>query len=415
MHEPTEPTQDLHAEILVLKRRIVDLERADADRREASDAQLASEDRYRLLADSIPDILYSLDGMGNVAMINGPSLARYGYRGQAIKGQPFLGVVHPDDCPTLIQSFLGALAERREVTAGLQFRIVASDGASHWFELHARARFDGAGNYLGEDGVLRDISDRKRAEDLERQLHHAQKMDCIGRLAGSVAHDFNNMLSVILGHTELAMDQVDPGDAFHQDLAGIQQAAEHSAALTRQLLAFARKQTIAPRDLDLNPIVTGTLNMLRRLIGKGIEVEWRPAADLWPVHMDPVQIDQILANLCVNARDAIAGAGKVTIETGNQRVDEAFCVGHAGLAPGEYVRLVVSDDGCGMDEGTLSHLFEPFFTTKAVGKGTGLGLATVYGIVKQNHGFIDVSSKPGHGTAFRILLPRHVDVAPSSS
>jgi CheY-like chemotaxis protein len=233
----------------------------------------------------------------------------------------------------------------------------------------------------------------------------------VGRLAGGVAHDFNNMLGVILGHTEMALEQVDPAQPLHAGLTEIRNAATRSADLTRQLLAFARKQTIAPQVLDLNETVAGMLTMLKRLIGEDIDLHWQMEADLWPVRVDPSQIDQILANLCVNARDAISGVGKLTIELGNRTFDEDFCAAHAGLVPGEYVLLAVSDDGCGMDKETLSHLFEPFFTTKGMGQGTGLGLATVYGIVKQNHGFIDVSSEPGRGTTFKIYLPRDVGKA----
>ena len=250
-----------------------------------------------------------------------------------------------------------------------------------------------------------DMTERKRLED---QLTQAQKMESVGRLAGGVAHDFNNMLGVIIGHAEMALLQLEPSHAINDDLREVLKAAERSADLTRQLLAFARKQTVAPKVLDLNATVEGMLKMLRRLIGEDIDLAWRPAGDLWPIKMDPSQIDQILANLSVNARDAIAGVGKVTIETDNRVFDEASCTRDSRYQPGEYVHLAVSDNGCGMAPETLEHLFEPFFTTKSVGKGTGLGLATVYGIVKQNEGFINVYSEPGQGTTFSIFLPRHV-------
>jgi PAS domain S-box-containing protein len=254
---------------------------------------------------------------------------------------------------------------------------------------------------------------RKRAEAekdrLEEQLQQAQKMESVGRLAGGVAHDFNNMLGVILGHADLALEQMAAEHPVHADLAEIRKAAGRSADLTRQLLAFARKQTIAPKVLDLNETVEGMLNMLRRLIGEDIQLNWRPGAELWPAKVDSSQIDQILTNLCVNARDAIAGVGQITIETGNTAFDAAYCADHAELAPGDYVRLSVSDSGCGMDKETLSHLFEPFFTTKGVGRGTGLGLATVYGAVKQNNGFISTCSEPGQGTMITIHLPRHAE------
>lgn len=254
-----------------------------------------------------------------------------------------------------------------------------------------------------------DITTQKRAaaeqERLAAELQQAQKLESVGRLAGGVAHDFNNMLSVILGHAEMALEEVDPSQPLHADLLEIQRAARHSADLTRQLLAFARKQTVAPRVLDLNETVGGMLKMLRRLIGEDIDLVWQPGINVPPIKMDPSQIDQLLANLCVNARDAIEGVGKLTIETAAASFDKAYCASHAGHMPGEYVMLAVSDDGCGMDKETQSNLFEPFFTTKDVGKGTGLGLATVYGIVKQNGGFIHVYSELERGSTFRIYLP----------
>ncbi|MFO7713588.1 PAS domain S-box protein [Desulfosarcina sp.] len=252
---------------------------------------------------------------------------------------------------------------------------------------------------------LIDISEQKK---LERQLHQAQKMESVARLAGGVAHDYNNMLSVIIGYAELTLEKMSPSDPLHHDLQEILAAAMRSADITRQLLAFARKQTIAPKVLDLNATVEGVLQMLRRLIGEDIDLAWLPGRNIWPVKMDPTQLDQIMANLCVNARDAITDVGKITIETGMATLDEAYCADHPGFIPGNFVMLAVSDDGCGMDKQTLVNLFEPFFTTKAVGRGTGLGLATVYGIVKQNEGFINVSSEPGKGSTFTIYLPKYL-------
>ncbi len=258
-------------------------------------------------------------------------------------------------------------------------------------------------------GISEDITERRK---LEQQFRQAQKMEAVGRLAGGIAHDFNNMLGVIIGNAELAMAQVDPAQTIFAHMREVLKAAERSGELTRQLLAFARKQSVAPKVLDLNATVGGMLKMLRRLIGEDIDLLWEPCRELWPVKTDPTQIDQILANLCVNARDAISGVGKVTIETDCVSFDEAYCREHTGFVPGEYVLLAVSDDGMGMDKEVLEHLFEPFFTTKEVGMGTGLGLATVYGIVKQNDGFINVYSEPGMGTIFKIYFPRtHEDVS----
>ena len=259
---------------------------------------------------------------------------------------------------------------------------------------------------------FRDITESKRAEEekekLEGQLRQAQKMEAVGRLAGGVAHDFNNMLSLIMGHADMALEEIDPSQPLYADLEQIKKAGERSADLTRQLLAFARKQTVAPQVLDLNRTVAGMTRMLLRLMGEDIDLVWLPGENVWPVKMDPSQVDQILANLCVNARDAIADVGKVTIETGNAAFDEVYCTDHVGFSPGEYALLAVSDNGCGMDTETMGNVFEPFFTTKESGKGTGLGLATVYGVVKQNNGFVNVYSEPGHGTTFKIYLPRHL-------
>jgi CheY-like chemotaxis protein len=215
------------------------------------------------------------------------------------------------------------------------------------------------------------------------------------------------MLTVILGHAELALLQAEPDKPPLADLKEIHKAASRSADLTRQLLAYARKQTVAPQALDLNKTVADALNMLQRLIGEGISLVWMPGADLARIKMDPSQVDQILANLCVNARDAIEDVGKITIETKNRTIDEGYCSDHPGFVPGEYVQLVVSDNGRGMNKETLANIFEPFFTTKELGKGTGLGLATVYGIVKQNNGFINVYSEPGQGATFTIYLPQY--------
>ncbi|MFH0878902.1 MAG: PAS domain S-box protein, partial [Lentisphaerota bacterium] len=263
----------------------------------------------------------------------------------------------------------------------------------------------------GVTAAIEMVEDITEKLSLESQFRQSQKMEAVGLLAGGVAHDYNNMLSVIIGYAELAMNKVDPAEPLYADLEQIFKAAMRSSDITRQLLSFARKQTIVPVVLDLNRSVESMLKMLRRLIGEDIDLAWLPAAGLCPIKMDPVQVDQILANLCVNARDAIADVGKVTIETGNAVFDATYCADHAGFVAGEYVLLAVSDDGCGMDKEMVDKIFEPFFTSKGMGRGTGLGLSTVYGIVKQNNGFINVYSEPGKGTTFRIYLNRHKDQA----
>jgi signal transduction histidine kinase len=259
-------------------------------------------------------------------------------------------------------------------------------------------------------GVIEDITQRRQAESekekLREHLAQAQKMESVGRLAGGVAHDFNNMLQAILGNAGMALEDLPPDSPARECLEEIQKSAQRSADLTRQLLAFARKQTIQPKVLDLNDTLSAMLKMLRRLIGEDIDLAWLPGADLWPVRIDPNQLDQVLANLCVNARDAVPAHGHVSIETGNVTLTDTSLRTHPGCPPGDYVVLAVSDTGRGMDEETRAHLFEPFFTTKEVGQGTGLGLATVFGIVTQNGGLIQVASEVGQGATFKIYLPR---------
>jgi len=263
---------------------------------------------------------------------------------------------------------------------------------------------EGIASHLGA-ALVRKQADEEKIK-LEDQLQHAQKMESVGRLAGGVAHDFNNMLGVILGHANLALMDLEPQQPLYVNIKEILKAAERSADLTRQLLAFARKQTISPKVVLLNETVAGMLSMLQRIIGEDFDLHWLPVAGTWPVRVDSSQIDQILINLCINARDAISDVGKVTIEAGNCVIDADYGADYKGVVPGEYVRLTVSDNGCGMDKETLALIFEPFFTTKGTGKGTGLGLATVYGAVKQNNGFIYVYSEPGLGTTFSVFLPR---------
>ena len=252
------------------------------------------------------------------------------------------------------------------------------------------------------------FSDITEQIKLEGQLQQAQKMESVGRLAGGVAHDFNNMLGVILGHAELATNKIDPDDKLYSHLEVIIDASQRSSEIIKQLLAFARKQTINPKIININYNVKKMLKMLQRLIGENIVLLYEPRKELHSVKIDPSQLDQILANLCVNAKDAISGTGRITIKTDNVVLDETFCSNNLGSVPGKYVLLEVCDDGCGIDSETISKIFEPFYTTKEAGKGTGLGLSTVYGIVKQNNGFIYVQSKIGQGTAFNIYFPQNI-------
>ncbi|RJQ77490.1 MAG: PAS domain S-box protein [Desulfobacteraceae bacterium] len=274
-------------------------------------------------------------------------------------------------------------------------------GATRNYRIVSSPVRNAAGEIAAAIELIEDITERL---SLESQFRQAQKLESVGRLAGGVAHDYNNMLSLILGYAELALGKVNPSEPVHDDLREILNAAKRSAEVTRQLLAFARKQTIAPKLIDLNDTVEGILRMLRRLIGEDIELTWLPGANLGPIMMDPSQLDQIMANLCVNARDAIADVGKITIQTGRVTFDQSFCDDHEGFVPGDFIELTVSDSGCGMDRKTQENIFEPFFTTKRAGRGTGLGLSTVYGIIKQNNGLIKAWSEPGKGTTFRIYL-----------
>ncbi len=320
--------------------------------------------------------------------------------------QYFVSCIHEDDR----KRFLGSVQEAGDSISPWNFegRFVKND-KTMWF--HGRAMPTRHGDRVVYDGFLVDVTDRKRTEEekekLQDQLLQSQKLEAVGVLAGGVAHDFNNMLGAIMGYAELTMTKMDPANPFRENLDKILDTAQRSANLTRQLLAFARKQTIDPVVFDLSESVEGLLKMIRRLIGENIELAWFPGKGLGSVRMDPAQFDQVLVNLCVNARDAIADVGKIIIETDTVLYDETYCDAHSYCTPGEYVLLAVSDNGSGMDRETLKHIFEPFFTTKELGRGTGLGLSTVYGIVKQNNGFINIYSEPGKGTTCKIYIPLH--------
>ena len=298
-------------------------------------------------------------------------------------------------CPTLKTLDDGQVHEDTTVTQHTDkirnYRIISSPLVNSQGEVTAAIE------------LIEDITD---SLSLQAQLMQAQKMESVGRLAGGVAHDYNNISSIIIGFSELALEKVDQSASIYDDLIEVIKAAKRSTEITRQLMAFARQQTIAPKILDLNETLGNMLNMLRRLIGEDIDLAWLPGTEVWPIKIDPSQIDQIMANLCVNARDAIADVGKVTVETKNISFDKDYCADHPGFSTGEYVLLAVSDDGKGIAPEILEKIFEPFFTTKGLGEGTGLGLATVYGIVKQNNGFINVYSEQGKGTTVKVYLLR---------
>ena len=289
-----------------------------------------------------------------------------------------------------------------------EYRFRHKDGSYHWIHDEARLTRDSAGRPVEVFGSWVDITERKA---LEMQLLQAQKMEAVGLLAGGVAHDFNNVLTAIGGYAELVREDLPGEDARRHDVEEILRATERAATLTRQLLAFSRRQVLAPRVLDLNGVVAGVDNMLRRLIGADVELRTALGPVLGAVRADPGQLEQVIMNLVVNARDAMPRGGKLTIETANAELDESYALEHPSVVAGPYVMLAVSDSGVGMDAATQARIFEPFFTTKEKGKGTGLGLATVYGIVKQSGGNIWLYSEPGRGTTFKIYLPR-VDQPP---
>src|SRR5438445_797546 len=277
------------------------------------------------------------------------------------------------------------------------------DGRRLTVQLSVRAVRDGSGGVEYYETFVRDVTEQRR---LEGQLLQAQKMEAVGRLAGGVAHDFNNLLTVILSYSDLLLEDLPPEIPDRADVAEIRKAAVAASSLTRQLLAFSRQQVLEPRVLDVNTVVASTEKLLTRLLGEDVSLTTTLAAALGAVKVDPGQLEQIIMNLAVNARDAMPRVGRLSIETANVEMDESYVHGHPLARPGHYVMLAVSDTGTGMDAATQARIFEPFFTTKEAGKGTGLGLATVYGIVRQSSGFIWVYSEPGHGTSFKIYLPR---------
>jgi len=371
----------------------------------------AKAERNRLMAaiDQVGEGIIMTDAQGIIQFVNPAFKLMSGYSEKEVVGQNpriFKSGEQDDqfyrDLWTTISggsTWKGRLANKRK------------DGTLYTQDTTISPVRDASNRIVNYVAVNRDITEHLR---LTNQFQQAQKMEAIGLLAGGVAHDYNNMLTVILCYAELAQRKVNQDQTVHADLEEIIKAAKRSADITRQLLTFARKQTISPVVLDLNQAVEGMQKMIRRLIGEDIDLLWLPGSSQCPVNMDPVQIDQILVNLCLNARDAIADVGKITIETGNAVFDESYCADHAGFIAGRYVLLAVSDNGCGMGKETIDHVFEPFFTSKGVGQGTGLGLSTVYGIVKQNNGFINIYSEPGNGTTFKIYLPCYVGPAVES-
>jgi PAS domain S-box-containing protein len=347
-----------------------------------------SERRYRDLVENLNDVVFSIDGEGRLTYVS-PSVQRFGYTPDQLIGKRFSDLAHPDDLAGLEQAFAGS----HTAAEPFEFRALDRDGAVHRVRVSSRAVFD-AGRLVGVTGVVMDITAQRRAED---QLRAAQRLEAVGRLAGGIAHDFNNLLVAINGYAEFAIEAVREGDPMRKDLEEILRAGNRAAALTRQLLAFSRKQVLKPEIINLNDIISGMEGMLRRLIGEDIEVQTRRADGLGRVLADPGQMEQVIMNLVVNARDAMPTGGKLIVSTFNET---------AADGGGDRVVLSVQDTGSGMDDQTKAQIFEPFFSTKGPGEGTGLGLSTVHGIVAQSGGTISVETAPGQGTTFTIAFPR---------
>ncbi|MGH7590163.1 MAG: response regulator [Gemmatimonadales bacterium] len=376
---------------------------------EAAKAELARyagtlEQRLETVLASVPDVLYSVDpSLGQRYYISPACEHVLGLSPEELIAQPGLWIelVAREEQPA-VRAWVERVVKSQR-PEHLEYRIRHRDGTVRWIEDTLVPAIDEAGTVRRLDGIARDITDQRKLEEQFRQAH---KMEAVGRLAGGIAHDFNNLLTVVINYTDILLEDLPPDDRRRGDLEEIRKAATGAAGLTRQLLAFSRQQLLEPRVLDLNAVWTNVENLLRRLLGEDIEISAVLTPRLGAVKADPGQLEQVIMNLAVNARDAMPDGGKLTIETTNIEIDEAYVREHALARSGRYVMLAVSDNGVGMDEETQRRIFEPFFTTKEVGKGTGLGLATVYGIVNQSGGFVWVYSEPGHGTTFKIYLPR---------
>ena len=365
----------------------------------------AAEDRYRTLVERLPAITYiaELGANGAWHYVSPQIESILGFSPAEWLADPmsWMNRIHKDDRGIALAAE-ASFQETHELFQA-QYRMFARDGRVLWFRDEAVMLHQTEGLPLLMQGVLYDMTEHKRMED---QLRHSQKMEAVGQLAGGVAHDFNNLLMLIQAHNERLQNRFGPDDPGHQDLVEIEGAVSRAASLIQQLLAFGRKQVLQTKILDLNTVVTDVVKMLSRLITNQIELKVLLAKELGRVKADPGQIEQIILNLSVNARDAMPDGGQLVLQTKNVHVDQIHARDHEGVPVGNYVVLVVTDTGLGMDGETQAHMFEPFFTTKEPGKGTGLGLATVYGVVKQMEGAIWVRSEQGNGTTFEIYLPR---------
>jgi two-component system, cell cycle sensor histidine kinase and response regulator CckA len=366
------------------------------ERKRAEAALRDSEERLRVLIGQLPAVLWTVGQDLRFTSCLGAGLVRMGLKPNQAVGMSLLDFFETSD-----QSFMPIAAHRRAIMGEpVTFHIEWRGGS---YACHVEPLRGADDRIEGAICMALDVTDRKR---LEEQLRQAQKMEAVGRLAGGIAHDFNNLLMVIQGYAELLIDRLGQNNPLRRNAEQIQEASQRATALTRQLLAFSRKQMLAPQVLNVQHVVADMEKILRRLIGEDIELVTVAPPGLWKVKADRSQVEQVILNLAVNSRDAMPRGGQLTIETANVEFDNSYKPSPAILAPGPYVMLAVSDTGCGMDPETQAHIFEPFFTTKEKGKGTGLGLATVYGIVKQSGGYIWVYSEPDRGTSFKVYLPR---------
>ena len=372
------------------------------ERRRAEAALREAEAGYSTLVEQAPVGIYRSNPAGRFLSANRALARILGYDSPAeLLGLDMTRDVYAD--PAERQRLLDRDSYTEREYDEVEATWKRKDGRRLTVQLSVRAVRDGSGDVEYYETFVRDVTEQRR---LEGQLLQAQKMEAVGRLAGGVAHDFNNLLTVILSYSDLLLEDLPPEIPDRADVAEIRKAAVAASSLTRQLLAFSRQQVLEPRVLDVNTVVASTEKLLTRLLGEDVSLTTTLAAALGAVKVDPGQLEQIIMNLAVNARDAMPRGGRLSIETANVEMDESYVHGHPLARPGHYVMLAVSDTGTGMDAATQARIFEPFFTTKEAGKGTGLGLATVYGIVRQSSGFIWVYSEPGHGTSFKIYLPR---------